>query len=427
MMERGETLMKKLISIMLAIATVFCSFGVHTIADETTKDVQSEQHQVIRSYWDAVDRGNWAEWVEYFAPNVRELYKQIAVNPEYAEGKIGITAVSSAEVLEISLLSNEYASFYFKELHQYYEQENAVACYKVVLNLVADESSDYFETGKCERIMILVKEDGHWYAGASYPFPQEDSELKSVHGYGFANYIPEPKTIKTRDYDGNYATMKFDDFVFLGVCNEVGNYNYKTQAFYANVIAVKMLGWWAVSIKYRENLGCDVIWGDVNIRANNLASEAGQKVIRAAVNAMDGIRICCIKNGKEKLFNCDINGLEPLIGYQSSGRFWQETSNYLAKNKGYNWKQIMEYFFNNSNYNGANIDKITVKHEGGHSYGSYSTNETHHWRTCSKCFNVSKGTHVWVEGTAYSTCKTCKYIKLNVQRAVPVLQPADIG
>ena len=99
--------MKKLISIMLAIATVFCSFGVHTIADETTKDVQSEQHQVIRSYWDAVDRGNWAEWVEYFAPNVRELYRQIAVNPEYAEGKIGITAVSSAEVLEISLLSNE--------------------------------------------------------------------------------------------------------------------------------------------------------------------------------------------------------------------------------------------------------------------------------------------------------------------------------
>ena len=87
----------------------------------------------------------------------------------------------------------------------------------------------------------------------------------------------------------------------------------------------------------------------------------------------------------------------------------------------------MEYFFNNSNYNSTNIGKITVKHEGGHSYGSYSTNETHHWRTCSKCFNVSKGTHVWVEGTAYSTCKTCKYIKLNVQRAVPVLQPADIG
>ena len=31
--------MKKLIGIMLAIATIFCSFGVHTIADETTKDV----------------------------------------------------------------------------------------------------------------------------------------------------------------------------------------------------------------------------------------------------------------------------------------------------------------------------------------------------------------------------------------------------
>ena len=42
--------MKKLIGIMLAIATIFCSFGVHTIADETTKDVQSEQLQAVRDY-----------------------------------------------------------------------------------------------------------------------------------------------------------------------------------------------------------------------------------------------------------------------------------------------------------------------------------------------------------------------------------------
>ncbi len=60
--------MKKLIGIMLAIATVFCSFGVHTIADETTKDVQSEQLQAVRDYWNAVDYGDWAGWVECFAP-----------------------------------------------------------------------------------------------------------------------------------------------------------------------------------------------------------------------------------------------------------------------------------------------------------------------------------------------------------------------
>lgn len=419
--------MKKLIGIMLAIATVFCSFGVHTIADETTKDVQSEQLQAVRDYWNAVDYGDWAGWVECFAPSIREGHMQIATDPKYAEEKIGITAVSSAEVLEISPLSNEYASYFYKELHQYYEQEDAVACYKVVLNLVADESSDYFETGKCERVMILVKEDGHWYAGASYPFPQEDSELKSVHGYGFANYIPEPATICVIKKDQRPEIMDFNEYIFLGVCNEIGNYGHKTQAIYANVIAVKMLGWWAVSIKYRSEDGCDVRFGDVSLLTVNRASEANQKTIRSAVNAMDGIRICCIKNGKEKLFNCDINGGNNGLGYKASGRFWQKNANYLAKNKSYNWKQIMEYFFNNSNYNGANIDKITGKHEGGHSYGSYSTNETHHWRTCSKCFNVSKGTHVWVEGTAYSTCKTCKYIKLNVQRAVPVLQPDDIG
>ena len=328
--------MKKLIGIMLAIATVFCSFGVHTIADETTKDVQSEQLQAVRDYWNAVDYGDWAGWVECFAPSIREGHMQIATDPKYAEEKIGITAVSSAEVLEISPLSNEYASYFYKELHQYYEQEDAVACYKVVLNLVADESSDYFETGKCERVMILVKEDGHWYAGASYPFPQEDSELKSVHGYGFANYIPEPATICVKKKDQRPEIMDFNEYIFLGVCNEIGNYGYKTQAIYANVIAVKMLGWWAVSIKYRIDDGCDVRFGDVALLTVNRASEANQKTIRSAVNAMDGIRICCIKNGKEKLFNCDINGQEPLIGYQSSGRFWQETSNYLAKNKGYN-------------------------------------------------------------------------------------------
>ena len=46
--------------------------------------------------------------------------------------------------------------------------------------------------------------------------------------------------------------MDFNEYIFLGVCNEIGNYGYKTQAIYANVIAVKMLGWWAVSIKYRS-------------------------------------------------------------------------------------------------------------------------------------------------------------------------------
>ena len=70
--------MKKLIGIMLAIATVFCSFGVHTIADETTKDVQSEQLQAVRDYWNAVDYGDWAGWVECFAPSIREGHMQIA-------------------------------------------------------------------------------------------------------------------------------------------------------------------------------------------------------------------------------------------------------------------------------------------------------------------------------------------------------------
>ncbi|GEM_PF-758238 len=424
MTEKGKKLMKKIISIMLAVVTVFCSFGVHTLADEITKDVQSEQHQVIRSYWDAVDRGNWAGWVECFAPDVRELYRQIAVNPEYAEGKIGITAVSSAEVLEISPLSNEYASYFYKELHQYYEQEDAVACYKVVLNLVADESSDYFETGKCERVMILVKEDGHWYAGASYAYVNSFAGMKNLNG--FADYISEPATIRVMKKDQKPEVMSFDSYIFLGVCNEIGTTNHVQQAIYANVIAIKMLGWWAVAVGFRSTVGCDVMYGDVSLLTTNLATEDNKVKIRAAINAMDGIRIVCMKGGKEKLFFCDINAGNNGLGYKASGRFWQKNANYLAKNKSYNWKQIMEYFFNGSNYN-APIDKITVKHEGGHSYGSYSTNETHHWRTCSKCFNVSKGTHVWVEGTAYSTCKTCKYIKLNVQRAVPVLQPADIG
>ena len=83
--------MKKLIGIMLAIATIFCSFGVHTIADETTKDVQSEQLQAVRDYWNAVDYGDWAGWVECFAPSIREGHMQIATDPKYAEEKIGIT------------------------------------------------------------------------------------------------------------------------------------------------------------------------------------------------------------------------------------------------------------------------------------------------------------------------------------------------
>jgi hypothetical protein len=418
--------MKRILSLIIIFSTLVCILNAVPAlsAEVRVSDVLTEQAEIIQEYWNTINLGNWYDWVETYAPAAREEYMELVSSPEYVNSKTGIMAIESAELLNFSLLSNEYASTVYTELLPYYASSDTVACYKVTANIVADESSPYFRTGKCERVMILVKESGHWYVGASYPYHVDSSGLKV--GSGFVNYISEPATIRAKDENGAIHSVSFADCIFNALCNEIGNMGYVEQAVRANAMAVKMYCWWMLASGYHDASGYDVKFGEVAYMSVNRASSANQVSMRNAINALDGIRVTCTVSGTEKLFTTRYTAGTYSSQGKGSGKLQQNGSNYLAVERGYNWKQIMEYYFNNSTANGASVDKISVKHTGSHSYGSYSHDDNYHWRTCTRCFRVAKSGHVWIEGSAYSTCKICNYIKLNVQRVARFMLPMNI-
>lgn len=215
--------MKRILSLIIIFSTLVCILNAVPAlsAEVRVSDVLTEQAEIIQEYWNTINLGNWYDWVETYAPAAREEYMELVSSPEYVNSKTGIMAIESAELLNFSSLSNEYASTVYTELLPYYASSDTVACYKVTANIVADESSPYFRTGKCERVMILVKESGHWYVGASYPYHVDSSGLKV--GSGFVNYISEPATIRAKDENGAIHSVSFADCIFNALCNEIGN------------------------------------------------------------------------------------------------------------------------------------------------------------------------------------------------------------
>jgi hypothetical protein len=55
----------------------------------------------------------------------------------------------------------------------------------------------------------------------------------------------------------------FTEFIVNATCNEVGNMGYSDDALKANIMAIKMCGWWAKAGRYREAIGCDIKFGDL--------------------------------------------------------------------------------------------------------------------------------------------------------------------
>ena len=351
-----------------------------------------------------------------YAPVARGDYLRLVNNEENHTNNVGLLTVSSVELCSSELVSDDFASMFYKELIPYYDDPNTVACYFVDLDMTVNVDNGYYHNGKTRQVMILVKDNDIWYAGAIYPYCGDDLQTKGI-AQGFLDYAPEPSTIRVIDEDGRISTVTLSDFLFNAICNEIGNMGFDNDAVYANVLALKMLGWWGATGHAYGSKGYDIGHGDAAYCSYNGATPANQTKMRQAIAKMQGIRMTCIVNGEEKLFGSTHAAGEYNTKYKGSGILRQKGSHFLATNSayGYNWRQILEFYYNNSNYNHTPIDEITIKHTSSHSYGDYISNPTHHWRICSKCFNPStRVTHKWVEHIGYTSCSICGRIQNTV-------------
>lgn len=410
---------KFIVSAVLIVATLLCSAALPLQAsvvkpqmsglaeEEAVSELKGDpsQEAAVRAYWDAVDRNDWEALVECYAPSIRGDYQDFALNPQNQANGLGILAIKHAQIISMERVADGFAPTFYKELADFYEKKD-FACYLVEINTTVDHANDFFSTGKSKHICIVVKQDDSWYMGAIYAYTNEYEGAMRGVGWGFIDFITQPSTIVAMPKDASPRTVNFTEVVVNATCNEIGTMGYKKDAVYANVMAVKMLCWWARAGHYREIEHCDIKFGDVAYMLTFATNESQTQIIRNAVSALKAYYMV---TSKGKLFYANYLK-EASMG---SGTLSQQGSNRLA-NQGYTWKEILHYYYDNSKPNSSqSVGIIKFGHECKFAKSStYSSNTTQHWFACTICgtkFNAMN--HSWVVHTGYTKCSVCGRLK----------------
>ncbi|NLL39835.1 MAG: hypothetical protein GX254_09670 [Clostridiales bacterium] len=176
--------------------------------------------------------------------------------------------MNNVDILSIVKVSNIYATKFYTELLSFLDNEDDYECYQVGINTRVNEDNGYFSNGVSYHIVILVKDNNEWGIGAMYSCPQEllptNVYMPQGIGWGLITFISEPSTIDVMDENGTiHYNEDFTEFIVNATCNEVGNMGYSDDALKANIMAIKMCGWWAKAGRYREAIGCDIKFGDL--------------------------------------------------------------------------------------------------------------------------------------------------------------------
>lgn len=411
---------KFIVSAVLIVATLLCSAALPLQAsvvkpqmsglaeEEAVSELKGDpsQEAAVRAYWDAVDRNDWEAWVECYAPSVRQNHQALISDPQnHADGR-GILAIKHAQIISMERVDDGFAPKFYKELADFYEKKD-FACYLVEINTTVDHANDFFSTGKSRHICIVVKQDDSWYMGAIYAYTKEYEDAMLRKNWGFADFITQPSTIIVKPENAAPRTVSFTEAVVNITCNEIGAMGYEKAAVYANVMAVKMICWWAIAAHFHEDDGYNIGPPTVTYMLPIATNESQTQVIRNAVLALKPYYMV---SSSGKLFSTNYRASD---SYEpGSGIFSQNGSNRLAKN-GYTWQEILHYYYDNAHYNYPNVGIVKIDHECKHAKSStYSSNTTQHWRECTICHKkLNTANHSWVVYGGYHRCSVCGRIK----------------
>ena len=133
----------------------------------------------------------------------------------------------------------------------------------------------------------------------------------------------------------------------------MGIMGFYDEAIKANVMAIKMCGWWAHAAGYRSAEGCDIKYGDVAYKSSYQTKPA----ITNAINAVDGKKL--VSSGGQLFFTSYFAGSSNTDG-KNSGRLRQNGSNYLASTKSYTYTEILHYYYDNSSYNNPSVGIVKI-------------------------------------------------------------------
>lgn len=272
-------------------------------------------------------------------------YKYVATTP-----KSGVAYDSNRSGIWI------HAPKYY-EFNQYYDSGTNYACYKTITDMET-ETGEYFGNGTNFSLVLMIREASGWKIGGICKCPRDLGSVPagitvSRQSYGFVSYQSQPSYIKVKNENGTVKNVAFSTYLKNVTFNEIGNMGYYDEAIKANVMAIKMCGWWAHAAGYRSAEGCDIKYGDVAYKSSYQTKPA----ITNAINAVDGKKL--VSSGGQLFFTSYFAGRSDTDG-KNSGRLRQNGSNYLASTKSYTYTEILHYYYDNSSYNNPSVGIVKI-------------------------------------------------------------------
>lgn len=363
--KKMRCILSMVLMIAVLLSTSSLSFAAENIQSATAIPGNEE---MVANFWESMNGGNWADWISYYPDQIQTEYLSF-VSQENLLNNVGILTISHSEVISVARVANVYAPKMYPELQEYFERETTYECYKVDVVLDVKAENAYFLDGNNSFLTIAVKDETTWRIGAICKCPAELSDPYGISttatgiGYGLISFISEPTTISVMDETGTIHTNEsFSNFIFNVTCNEIGNEGFDDDAVKAQIIAIKMCGWWAKAGGYRAAYGCDIKHGDVAYKSYNAATAANQATIQNLVNYMDGFYMVSSAGTGEKLFFASFYAGGANSNGQGQGRLRQNGANYLATEYEYTWDQILHYYYDNSAYNNPNVGIVSIKY-----------------------------------------------------------------
>ena len=342
----------KLSAASIMTASVALNFGntaFAATASENPKDV-------LKNFFESFSPTDHESWVNYFASSVYGYYRQFAQNAFNQAKRLGLLDINKAELLYAEKVNNVYAPKYY-EFNQYYDSGTNYACYKTITDMET-ETGEYFGNGTNFSLVLMIREASGWKIGGICKCPRDLGSVPagitvSRQSYGFVSYQSQPSYIKVKDENGTVKNVAFSTYLKNVTYNEIGNMGYYDEAIKANVMAIKMCGWWAHAAGYRSAEGCDIKYGDVAYKSSYQTKPA----ITNAINAVDGKKL--VSSGGQLFFTSYFAGSSDTAG-KNSGRLRQNGSNYLASTKSYTYTEILHYYYDNSSYNNPSVGIVKI-------------------------------------------------------------------
>ena len=348
--NRRDFIKLSVASIMTASVTLnLGNTAFATTASENPKDV-------LKNFFESFSPTDHESWVNYFASSVYGYYREFAQNAFNQAKRLGLLDIDKAELLYAEKVNNVYAPKYY-EFNRYYDSGTNYACYKTITDMET-ETGEYFGNGTNFSLVLMIREASGWKIGGICKCPRDLGSVPagvtvSRQSYGFVSYQSQPDYIKVKDEKGAVKNVAFSTYLKNVTYNEIGNMGYYDEAIKANVMAIKMCGWWAHAAGYRSAEGCDIKYGDVAYKSSYQTKPA----ITNAINAVDGKKL--VSSGGQLFFTSYFAGSSNTDG-KNSGRLRQNGSNYLASTKSYTYTEILHYYYDNSSYNNPSVGIVKI-------------------------------------------------------------------